>query len=289
MGKTKLAWLFGSVLCIALIVIIGFTFLKKDVVASVGGVEIERDELHSALEQYYGSDVLETLITEKIIQQEAEKEKIKVSDKEIDEELQALIDSYGGEESFTSVLETSGVTRADVESDVTQFILTKKLLEPRIEITDDEVKTYFEENKDTFAQSEQVQASHILVEDEATANEVATKLADGSDFAELAKEYSTDAANAESGGDLGLFGKGEMVAEFEEVAFSLDVNEISEPVKTSHGYHIIKVTDKKDAVEANFEDSKDTIYNTLFDEKMSTEYTAWLTEKTEEYTIERKL
>lgn len=289
MGKTKLAWVIGSILCIALIVIIGFTYLKKDVVATVDGVEIERDELHTSLEKFYGSEVLETLITNKIIELEAEKENITVSDKELDEELQALIDSYGGEESFTSAIEASGVKRKDVEVDIKQFIQTKKLLEPRIEITDDELKTYFEENKDSFAQGEQIQASHILVDDEATANEVATKLADGADFTELAKEYSTDTANAEAGGELGYFGKGEMVAEFENAAFSMGIDEISDPVKTEHGYHIIKVTDKKEAQEANYEENKDAIYEVLFDQKISDEYTAWLTEKIEEYKVERKL
>ncbi|MEH7385077.1 peptidylprolyl isomerase [Bacillus sp. JJ1521] len=289
MGKTKLAWVIGTILCVALISTIGFAVFKKDVVASVDGVEIERDELHTSLEKFYGSNVLETLITNKIIELEAEKENISVSDKELDDELQALIDSYGGEESFTSAIESSGVTRKDVEDDIKQFILTKKLLEPRIEITDDEIKTYFEENKDSFAQAEQVQASHILVDDDTTANEIATKLAEGTDFAELAKEYSTDTASAGAGGDLGYFGKGEMVAEFEEVAFSLGKDEISDPVKTEHGYHIIKVTDKKEAEEANYEENKDTIYAVLFDQKISEEYAAWLTEKTEEYKIERNL
>ncbi|MDR4889652.1 peptidylprolyl isomerase [Fredinandcohnia sp. QZ13] len=288
MGKTKLAWVVGAILCIV-IAIIGFTYVKKDVVASVNGVEIERDELHTSLEKFYGSQVLETLITNKIIELEAEKENITVSDKELDEELQALIDSYGGEETFTSAIEASGVTRKEVEDDIKQFIQTKKLLEPRIEITDDEVKTYFEENKDSFVQPEQVQASHILVDDEATASEVATKLADGADFAELAKEYSKDTANAEAGGELGYFGKGEMVAEFENAAFSMGIDEISAPVKTEYGYHIIKVTDKKEAKEATYEESKDSIYKVLFDQKISEEYSAWLTEKTEEYKIERNL
>ncbi|WP_223254486.1 peptidylprolyl isomerase [Bacillus sp. HNG] len=156
-------------------------------------------------------------------------------------------------------------------------------------MTDDEVKTYFEENKDSFAQPEQVQASHILVDDEGTANEVATKLADGADFAELAKEYSKDTANAGAGGELGYFGKGEMVADFENAAFSLGIDEISDPVKTEYGYHIIKVTDKKEAKEATFEENKDSIYKVLFDQKISEEYSAWLTEKTEEYKIERSL
>ncbi|MFS0864035.1 peptidylprolyl isomerase [Fredinandcohnia sp. 179-A 10B2 NHS] len=286
--KSRIVWMIGA-LCLVVIVLLSFSLFKKDVVASVNGIDIERAELQTALEKFYGSEVLESLITDKIIGLEAEKEKITVSDEEVDTEMQALIDSYGGEEAFTSAIEASGATRADVEEDIKIYIQTKKLLEPRIEITDKELETYFEENKDTFAQSEQIQASHILVEDEETANEVAAKLAEGEDFAELAKEYSTDTSNAETGGDLGYFGKGEMVAEFEEAAFAMEIDEISDPVKTEYGYHIIKIANKKEAVEAKFEDNKEAIRDTLFDQKISTEYSTWLSEKTEEYKIDRKL
>ena len=82
------------------------------------------------------------------------------------------------------------------------------------------------------------------------------KLKDGEDFATLAEEYSTDTSNADNGGELGFFPRGKMVAEFEEAAFSMKVDEISDPVKTEHGYHIIHVTDKKEAKEAVFEDQK---------------------------------
>ncbi|MFT4417016.1 peptidylprolyl isomerase [Fredinandcohnia humi] len=290
MLKRKSVWIPGTLLLVAVIVFLGITlFNNKDVVASVGGEEINRDELYTSLEQFYGAQVLETMITDKIVELESKKEKITVTDEELQEEMQALIDSYGGEEAFTTAIEASGATRADVEDDVTLYIKTKKLLEPRIEITDEELKTYFEENKASFAQPEQVQASHILVEEEATAKEVAEKLVNGEDFAELAKEYSTDTANAPTGGDLGYFGKGEMVKEFEDVAFSLEINEISDPVKTEHGYHIIKVVDKKEAVEAKYEDNKESIRETIFNQKIQTEYTTWISEKTEEYEIERKL
>ena len=93
-------------------------------------------------------------------------------------------------------------------------------------------KAYFEENKEKFEQAEQVQANHILVEDEETAKEVDQKLKDGGDFAELAEEYSKDPSNANNGGELGYFGKGEMVPEFEEAVFAMEVDEISSPVKT---------------------------------------------------------
>lgn len=271
---------------VGLAIIAGILLSTKDsVVAKVGDASISENELQQTLLDQYGADALDVLITNKLIELEADKQKITVSDEEVDEELATLAESYGGETALEEAVVASGMTMDDVRDDIINYIKTEKLLEPRIEITDEELQTYFDENKDTFATAEQVQASHILVADEATANEVKSKLDAGGDFSELAKEYSTDTTTAESGGDLGYFSSGDMVAEFEEVAFALGVNEISAPVKTENGYHIIKVVDHQEAKEANFEDSKEEIKDTLMNDKMSTEYTVWLKELKEEYKI----
>lgn len=266
-----------------------FFLSKEPAVASVGSESIKKEELYSLLVKQYGDEALDALVTDKIIEMEAKKEKVTISDKEKEEELKNLKESYGGEEGFKAALEQSGVTEAGIAEDIEKYLKTEKLLEPRIDLKEDEIKAYFEENKDQFAQQEQVKASHILVEDEATAKEVKSKLDKGEEFADLAKEYSTDASNAESGGELGYFGKGEMEAAFEEAAFSLKANEISGPVKTDYGYHIIKVEDKKEAKEAVYEDSKEAAKKALFDERMQTEYYNWLEEKKEEYKIEKNM
>ena len=120
-------------------------------------------------------------------------------------------------------------------------------------------------------------------------NKVAKKLADGEDFATLAKEFSTDTMSAENGGELGLFPRGKMVPEFEEVAFSMKIDAISDPVKTEHGYHIIKVTDKKAAKEAVFSEHKEEIKGLLLEEGVQAEYVNWLDEVKLDYKIENSL
>lgn len=286
-NKTIYFGLLSAVLIVG--IILSIFFIKNDVVAKVGSETITKDELNEMLVEQYGTTALQTMITNKLIELEAAKEDVTISDEEKNLELQALIDSYGGEESFNLALKEKGMKEDDIEKEVNHYITIKKLLEPRITITEEEMKTYFEENKATFDKPEQVKASHILVADETTANEVKEKLAAGEDFAALAKEYSTDTSNAENGGDLGYFSKGDMVAEFEKVAFTLELNKISDPVKSEYGYHIIQVHDKKVATAAVYEDHVEDIKNRLFDERVQTEYTTWIEELQEEYEIENLL
>ncbi|HZH61266.1 MAG TPA: peptidylprolyl isomerase [Metabacillus sp.] len=278
-----------AVLAVVAIAVFIFLLTRSEVVAKVGSESLTKDDLYTFFVEQNGEAALDTLITKNLINQEVEKENITVTSEEIDAELQELIDSYGGEETFEQQLTASGLTQADIKEDIEVNLQIEKILEPQIEITEEEMQTYFDENKDSFVQTKQIKASHILVEDEKTAKEVKEKLDNGEDFAELAKEYSTDPGSAESGGDLGFFGEGSMVAEFEEAAFSMKVDEISDPVKTEHGYHIIKVTDIQEAAEANFEKSKEEIKGILLDEKMATEYPTWLDEKKEEYNVKNYL
>ncbi|MFJ8247768.1 peptidylprolyl isomerase [Peribacillus asahii] len=289
--NAKLAvWLVGAVVIAALIVVAMITSTaKNETVATVDGNKITKEELYDELVASYGTDTLNTLITNKVVELEAKKQNVTVSDEDIQKELDVLTEQYGDEETLKSQLEASGSSMDDLKDDIVQYLQTRKLIEPSIKITDEEIKKYFEENKDSLGQAEQVEASHILVEDKATAEEVLKKLKNGGDFAELAKEYSTDEGSAANGGSLGYFGKGQMVAEFEDAAFKLEVGKISEPVKTEHGYHIIKVTDKKEAKEATLKDSKEQIKETLLTEKLQTEYATWLQKKEEEYKITNKL
>ena len=280
--------LLGSVLSAAILALAACSNGDESVAIFDGG-KVTKDALYEELVATSGENTLNIIVRDEITKKEAEKLKVTVTDKQLDEAVGELKAQYGSDEAFKEALKTYNVTEADVKEDMKADLLLENVLKKRIKVTDDEIKAYFEENKDSLAQSEQVQASHILVKTEKEATAILKELKDGADFAKLAKEKSTDTGSAVEGGDLGLFGKGEMTEAFEKAAFALKVGDISEPVESEYGYHIIKVTDKKEAKKATLEDNKETIKETLLKQKVQTEYTSWLDEKFKEYNVELKL
>ena len=178
-------------------------------------------------------EMLETMIIRELIMQEATKEGIENTPavKEKLEELKKRL-----------VVET----------------YLKKKVEDQAKVTDEELKKFYEQNKDKFKTGDQVKASHILVKSEKEAKDLLGQVKAGGNFEELAKKYSTDGAAAK-GGDLGWFSKGSMIPEFEKVAFTMKENQTSDIVKTKFGFHIIKLTGKRAAGERTFDDVKEQI------------------------------
>lgn len=274
-----------ALIAIVLLAVNSNSSKKEDTVALVNDEKITKDELYDYLVKSNGQEALNALIINKIILSEAKDKNINITKENIQDEIDKMIESVGGEQSFDMALQYSGVSKDDLEKNVETNLYLKKLLEPEISITEEEQKTYFEENKEAFNQQEEVKARHILVETEKEALDIKEKLDAGESFEKLAKEHSIDPSNKEQGGELGFFSKGKMVPEFENVAFSLKVGEISSPVKTSFGYHIIEVEDKKEAKEANYEDSKEDVKDMIFQQKFPDAYNAWLQDKFEKYKI----
>jgi len=151
------------------------------------------------------------------------------------------------------------VTRLeDLKKRVVVEAFVRKKIEQDIKISDDEMKKFYDQNKDKFKSGEQVKASHILVKSESSAQDILSQLKKGASFEELARKNSAD-ASAAKGGDLGWFSKGTMVPEFDKVAFGLKDGELSNVVKTPYGFHIIKVTGKRAAGVRSFDEVKDQI------------------------------
>ena len=283
------------IIAISLVLITILTACSKDVlsgkaednvVARVNSEVITKDELYDFLVKENGQTALNSLIATKIVELEAKSQDIKATAEDVQKEIDAIAEQYGGQEAFEQFLEMYGYSLDDIKNNIEMNLNIKRLLEPDIKIEEDEVKAYFEANKERFDVKEQVKASHILVDSEDKAKEVKEKLLAGEDFAELAKDYSIDTGNNQQGGELGFFSRGQMVQEFEDAAFSLEIGKISDPIKTKHGYHIIKVEDRKQAKEATYEENKAAIKEILFQEKLPTSYNTWIQEKFDEYEIE---
>ncbi|MFJ6209661.1 peptidylprolyl isomerase [Lysinibacillus sp. NPDC092081] len=271
----------------ALLILLAGCGESGDYVAKVDGEKILQTELDDALREQYGTEVLDTLITNKIVELEAKKVGVSVSEDSIQEEYENLAESYGGKELLQTTLEENGLTEQSVKDNIRMYQLTKNVIAASIDISDEEVAQYFENNKDSYGQKEEIVASHILLEDEETAKDVLAKVKAGDDFAELAKTYSIDTSTNENGGEIGYISRGQMDEKFEEATFDLEKGSISDIVQTSEGYHIIKVTEKVPAEEAVFEDVKDEVYETVLEERINEEYTSWLAEKQEQYKIEK--
>jgi foldase protein PrsA len=207
---------------------------ESEVVVETKAGDITKEEFYSEMKDYVGESMLYNMVVIKVLE-----DKYEVTDKEVDEAVQEVKDEQG--DMFSMWLMQQGYPDEDAFREQTyQRLLQEKLVFEDIEISDEQIEKKFNEMKEN--REIEIRASHILVEDEATAKEVKQKLDDGADFAELAQEYSSD-GSAANGGDLGYFATGKMVKEFEDAAYSLGENEVSGPVKSEHGYHIIKVTD----------------------------------------------
>lgn len=248
--------------------------LDKGTIAIVNGEKISKDAYKAEM-SFYGSmlasrqnlknSIVQMMVQDKLIADDMKANKIEISDKEVNDAFLNSVKQFGGQEQFDKMLDDYNMDVEKFKETVKKDLMYKKhreWFEKEHPVTEEEIKQYYEDNKDQFAKRD---ASHILVADEKTAKEVKDKLDKGADFAALAKEYSKDTANAANGGELGTFSRGQMVKEFEDAAFSLKEGEISGPVKTQFGYHIIKVNKIADSIE----DNKEAITKALNDKKYS--------------------
>lgn len=168
---------------------------------------------------------------------------------------------------------------------LTQMTINKVLSE--VTVTDEDAKKYYKENKTQFDQPATVSAKHILVDNEELCSEVKERIENGElSFEDAAKEYSTCPSNAQ-GGSLGVFGRGMMVPEFEEAAFTLELNTVSEPVKTQFGYHLVKTESKNEATVAKFEDVKEQIIGNLMQQAQQSKYAQLMKELEAKYQVKR--
>jgi parvulin-like peptidyl-prolyl isomerase len=236
----------------------------------------------------FKKNILSQLIDYELLFQQAQKEKVKISDDEINLEIDKIKDNFSSPEEFNEALKANNITLVQLKENIKRQSMINKVLEEtrnRVNISNEDLLKYYDENKENLLEPEQVQARHILVETEEEANILLLQLKEGlTDFAELAKEKST-CPSAENGGDLGFFTRGQMVKEFEDAAFSLEPGEISDVVQTQFGYHIIKCVEKKEEYSPTFEEAKENINSTLKYQKENEEISTFISKLREEAAI----
>jgi foldase protein PrsA len=215
--------------------------------------KITQEQFYKQLKDKYGDQVLQDMVYEKLLSK-----KYKVSDKEVNDKIDELMkqNKIANQDQLKAVLAQNGKTLKDLKENVKFNLLVFKATTDGIKVTDKELKDYFNKNKDQYVE---VKASHILVADKKKADEIEQKIKNGEDFAKLAETYSTDPGSKDKGGDLGWFKKGVMMKPFEDKAFSMKVGEVSDVVKTDAGYHIIKLTGKKDSLSDFKSEVKDAV------------------------------
>ena len=267
-----------------------------DKVATVNGVPITRNDLDVEINyrkqqlQSQGRSVpaeqldllqetaLNTLIDRVLLYQASRKKGVQVESSEIQTQLATIQNRFPNENAFKQALEEMNLTLGAVKSQIEQGLAIQKFITAevtdKITIPEKESRAFYTENTQFFERPEQIKASHILVRVDPDAEEakrqaaqtkigeVQAKLGKGEDFATLAKEYS-EGPSAPKGGDLGFFGRGQMVPAFEEAAFALKTGEISEVVQTPFGYHLIKLVERKAASTVTYEESQEEIVRHL--------------------------
>ncbi|MDZ4417357.1 peptidylprolyl isomerase [Bacillus cereus] len=205
---------------------------------------LTQEEFNKELKETAGKPVLQQVMLDKILL-----DKYKVSDDEVKKKVEELKKQFG--DNFTTYLiQIDAKNEDDLKKKIKLQIAFEKAV--KASVTEKEIENLYKPK---------LKASHILVNDEKTAKEIKEKINTGEDFAALAKQYSEDPGSKEEGGELPEFGPGEMDPKFEEAAYKLDVGQVSDPIQSSYGYHIIKLTEKKEL--KPFDQEKDNIRKEL--------------------------
>jgi peptidyl-prolyl cis-trans isomerase C len=246
-------------------------------------------------------DALDKLIGIQILFQASKKAGNKVDEKQVDAKFAEFRKRFPTEEAFKKAMGEWHVTEADMKTElkkgmVTEAFVVKNFVD-KTTVPEEKVKAYYDANPQFFKQPAKVKASHILIKVKPDASEadkaeamkkikkVQEQLKKGDDFAKVAKA-SSEGPSAAKGGDLGYFGKGQMVGAFEETAFALEPGKVSDVVKTPFGYHLIKVVDKKPETTIPFEAVKPRIEQYLKQEEVQKEVKKYIDNQRKEAKVE---
>ena len=278
--------------------------VPADAIAVVGDKEItkaEYDRLLASAEKTYEAReqefpaagtpefaqlrnaIVRSLVEQAQFEIAAQELDVTVTDADVDKRLDELKEQFfqGDEQKYKDELEAQGLTEEQVKSDLRTRLLSEKVFEKvtnEVEVTDEDVQKYYDDNAAQFETPASREVRHILVKSKARADELHAQLEGGADFAKLARQFSTDPASKKDGGKF-TAQQGATVAPFDKVAFDLDTGELSEPVKTQFGWHIIEaVGDVQEKSTQDLSEVEEQIRSTLLEEKKNTRINEWIEE-----------
>ncbi len=278
-------------------------------VATVNGVDISRKDYNREVQLYkdrmarngqslneqqikiIGNQILDRMIETELLYQESRKQGVRIASDEIEAQLGKIKERFSNEQEYKAAISQMNLTedgvRAQIEKGLAINQLVKTRIADNIKIEEEESRKFYDANPDLFKQPEEVKASHILVKVEQDAEaqkksaagakieQIQQRLKKGEDFAVLAREAS-EGPSAPNGGDLGYFKRGTMVKPFEDAAFALEVNQVSDVVETQFGYHLIKVYDKKPEKVLAYAEVKGQLEQHLKQQKIKVEVDTYL-------------
>ena len=236
----------------------------SEVAATVGDVEITTAELDEAYQQRaegpaaaselaaddsgaveddLQAGVLTNLIRTEVLRQAAEERDIEVTDEDIAQQRELLVEQAGGEEALQDVIDSANVSDEELRANLRDQVVQNKITSQLADGVDDDAVEDAYENDPQGRYGPKVEVRHILTEKRAQARDAIDRIESGEDFAEVASEVSVDPGSAENGGSLGEIGRGATVPPFEKAAFNANVGELVGPVKSDFGFHVLEVTD----------------------------------------------
>jgi len=301
-----------------------------ELVARVNGVDIESKYVEFRLNQILrkvprpltvkektsiAKDLIEKEVVRELVNQQGKKENLEIDNKIIKKELESLRSSYSSEEDFTKALKARNITLEDIKKSMQIDINARQLLNAQIKgkinISDEEVRKYYDNNKPKFVRPEAYHTRHILAAffppealrsqtiqelqknkeyfariAEEKIDKVIAELKKGTDFEEVAKNQSDDESSRENGGDLDFIYKGVFDSSFDEAAGKLKPGEISGKVKTRFGFHVLQLVEKKPSETAPFDEMKPGIQKHLFLEEAKKQVSIYVEELKKEAKIE---
>jgi parvulin-like peptidyl-prolyl isomerase len=285
--------------------------VPDDAVALVGDQEVSKEQFDALIAQAKASaqqqkrtfpkagspeyknlqnQGLEYLIRRAEFEQKAKDMDVEVTDKQVDERLEQLKKQfYGGDDkkfkaSLKKLLLTEDQVRKDVRAQLLEEQLYKKVTED-LKVSDKEIEGFYSKNKAQYQQAATREVRHILVKTKKKADQIHAQLAAGGNFTNLAKTFSEDPGSKAQGGKLTV-SKGQTVPPFDKAAFSLDKNELSQPIKTQYGWHIIEpLSEVKKASTTPLPQVKEAIKQQLLSEKKTKEMREWIDGLKDEFDV----